>query len=203
MKHLLVVCLLAIAWPALAQNLTFDGCTDARGNPVTGIADEKLPAVAQYGVVEGKPAIRYNPQALPRLLLETRLFVYAHECGRQYLGFPAEGERTAAQARQADCWAYATLKRSVLSSPQVLAAVEDDLSMAGWGELPGPARELKLASCTAIETKASEGSLKLPSGPARDKWNQCEQACGAKLYSCGRAASCEAVFSQCSAACGK
>ena len=203
MKQLFAGLLLVLAWPVMARNMTFDGCTDAKGNPVTGVADEKLPAVAQYGVMDGKPVIRYNPQILPRLLLETRLFVYAHECGRQYLAFPATGERTAIQARQADCWAYSSLKRSVLSSEPVLAAVEDDLNMVAddWAQLPGPAREVKLASCPAGPVTA--GSVALPTGPARDKWNTCQQACGSKLYSCGRSASCEAAFAQCSAACGK
>ncbi|MDB5813708.1 MAG: hypothetical protein JWN23_825 [Rhodocyclales bacterium] len=203
MKRLLVGLLLMLAWPVMAQNMSFDGCTDAQGKPVAGIADEKLPLVAQFGLAEGKPVIRYNPQALPRLLLETRLFVFAHECGRQYLGFPAEGERTAEQARQADCWAYDSLKRTVLANASVLSAVEDDLNVeaSDWVQLPGPPRALKLASCPA--NPVSKGSLKLPAGPARDKWDSCEQACGAKLFSCGRAASCEAAFNQCSAACGK
>jgi hypothetical protein len=209
MKQLLVLIfaglLLILAWPAMAQNMAFDGCTDARGNAVAALADEKLPLVAEYGLADGKPVIRYNPQLLPRLLLETRLFVYAHECGRQYLGFQATGERTAIQARQADCWAYNTLKRSVLSTAPVVTAVEDDLTMVAgdWAVLPGPAREVKLASCPTGTGPATAGSLALPKGAARDKWDMCQQACGAKLYSCGRSAACEATFNQCSAACGK
>jgi hypothetical protein len=204
MKQLFAALLLMLAWPVMAQNMGFDGCTDAKGNAVAALADDKLQAVAQYGVADGQPVIRYNPQLLPRLLLETRLFVYAHECGRQYLGFPPTGERTAIQARQADCWAYSSLKRSVLSTAPVLAAVEDDLNMVAedWAVLPGPAREVKLASCGAAPV-ATKGGLALPTGPARDKWDTCQQACGAKLYSCGRSAGCEATFNQCSAACGK
>jgi hypothetical protein len=203
MKQLFAGFLLMLAWPVMAQNMTFDGCTDAKGNAVEALADNKLPAVAQYGLADGKPVIRYNPQLLPRLLLETRLFVYAHECGRQYLGFPATGERTAIQAREADCWAYNTLKRSVLSTAPVLSAVEDDMNMVAedWAQLPGPAREVKLASCAA--GPVTKGSLALPTGPGRDKWDKCQQACGSKLYSCGRGASCEAAFNHCSAACGQ
>jgi hypothetical protein len=205
MKQLFAVLLMTLAWPVFAQRMAFDGCTDAQGNVVTAVADDTLPQVAQYGLADGKPVIRYNPQALPRLLLETRLFVYAHECGRQYLGFAATGERTAAEARQADCWAYNTLKRSVLATPATLAAVEDDLNMArdDWAMLPGPRREVKLANCPAVTAPSTAGSLALPSGPAREKWDRCQQACGAKLYSCGRSASCETAFNQCSAACGK
>jgi hypothetical protein len=192
-----------LAGPLRAEGMAFDGCTDAKGNPVPALADDKLPAVAQLGLAEGKPVIRYNPNALPRLLLETRLFIYAHECGRQYLGFAVEGPRTASEARQADCWAYSGLKRTIFADAQVTSAVEDDLaaSTEDWTELPGPARELHLASCTA--GVSAKGSLKLPAGPGRDKWNTCQQACGSKLYSCGRSNGCEAAFNQCSVACGK
>jgi len=203
MKQLLAALLLMLAWPVMAQNMAFDGCTDAKGNAIPALADDKLEVVALAGLSEGKPVIRYNPQILPRLLLETRLFVFAHECGRQYLGFPATGDRTLIQAREADCWAYSTLKRSVLSTAPVLSAVEDDLAMApdDWKQLPGPAREIKLASCPA--GPVTSGSLALPTGPARDKWDKCQQGCGAKLFSCGRSASCEATFNKCSAACGQ
>jgi hypothetical protein len=203
MKQLLAVFLLLCAWPVLAQNMSFEGCMDAKGQPVAGLADDQLPRVAQFGLADGKAVIWHNPQVLPRLLLETRLFVLAHECGRQHLGFAPGGERTLMQARQADCWAYGALKKSVLASPQILAAVEEDIGMSAddWALLPGPAREMNLASCGAAP--GSAGSLKLPTGPARDKWNVCQQGCGAKLYSCGREAACEAAFSQCSAACGK
>ncbi|MEC5385424.1 hypothetical protein VVD49_06790 [Uliginosibacterium sp. H3] len=204
MKQLFAAFLMMLAWPVLAQNMAFNGCTDAKGKPVAALADDKLQAVAQYGLADGQPVIRYNPQLLPRLLLETRLFVYAHECGRQYLGFPATGDRTAVQARQADCWAYDTLKRSALSSAPVLAAVEDDLNMVAedWAVLPGPAREVKLASCGGAPA-ATKGSLALPSGPARSKWDQCQQSCGAKLRSCGRSETCQIAFNQCSVACGQ
>lgn len=203
MKQVLAALLLMVAWPVMAQTLAFDGCTDAKGNAVAALADDKLPAVAQYGLADGQPVIRYNPQILPRLLLETRLFIFAHECGRQYLGLPASGERTVVQAREADCWAYNTLKRSVLSSAPVLAAVEDDMNMVAedWVQLPGPAREVKLANCAA--GPVTKGSVALPTGAARDKWDKCQQACGSKLYRCGRSASCEATFKQCSTACGE
>ncbi|HSD36287.1 MAG TPA: hypothetical protein VLC92_02195 [Rhodocyclaceae bacterium] len=203
MKQLFAAFLLMLAWPVFAQDMGFDGCKDAKGKAVASLADDKLPVVAQYGLAEGQPVIRYNPQLLPRLLLETRLFVYAHECGRQYLGFPATGERTAVQARQADCWAYSSLKRSVLSTTPVLAAVEDDLNMVAedWAALPGPAREVKLASCGGAPAAKKEG-LALPTGPVRDKWDTCQQRCGSKLYSCGRSAACETKFHECSAGCG-
>jgi hypothetical protein len=203
MKQTLGVLLLMLAWPVFAQTMTFDGCTDAKGNPVSALADDKLPVVAQYGLDDGKPVIRYNPKVLPRLLLETRLFVYAHECGRQYLGIPATGERTIVQAREADCWAYNTLKRSVLSTEAVVSAVQDDMNMVAddWTSLPGPARGVSLASCAAAPV--AKGSLVLPMGLAREKWDKCQQACGSKLYSCGRSAACEATFNKCSEACGQ
>jgi hypothetical protein len=203
MKSLFVGLLFMFAWPVMAQTLSFDGCTDAQGKAVAGVADDKLPLVAQFAIADGRSVIHYNPQILPRLLLETRLFVFAHECGRQYLGLPADGERTAEQARQADCWAYNTLKRTVLADAAVVSAVEDDLNAepADWKLLPGPPRALKLASCPT--NPVTKGALKLPGGPARDRWDSCEQACGATLFSCGRGAACEAAFSQCSAACGK
>ncbi|HEX5126294.1 MAG TPA: hypothetical protein VFW00_06110 [Rhodocyclaceae bacterium] len=187
-----------------SQPIALSGCSDAHGNPVPAVADDTLLSVAKLSVDNGKTIIRYNPKALPRLLPESRLFVFAHECARQYLGFSVDGERTAEQARQADCWAVATLRHSqVFKNAQTMTAVEDDLSMVStdWALLPGPQRELKLASCSS--PPQTKGSMQLPgSGPANDKWDACVQRCSSKLDSCGRAASCQQAYDNCTASCG-
>lgn len=190
-----------VAQPA-APTMRFDGCKDRAGNPVPALADTSLDSVAQLALQEGKTVILFNPQASPALLPESRLFVLAHECARQYLGFPATEARTAAQARQADCWAVGALRQAGMGDSKTLNAIEDDINLMGnWSQLPGPTRELKLASCV---TPATRGDLKLDTGSSGDaKWNTCMQSCGSKLYSCGRGASCEANFNQCVAGCNK
>jgi len=189
---------------ASADGLSMTGCTDKAGKPVAAVADESLKVVAQYALADGKAVIRFNPSALPRLLPETRLFVFAHECGRQYLAQPVEGERTAEQVQAADCWALDTLRRSkIIAGKDGVEAISEDLNLStdDWSWLPGAPRALKAEACTGA--RVAKGSLNLPTGAPRQKWDVCQQACGAKLFSCGRSATCDAAFTECSSACGK
>jgi hypothetical protein len=206
MTQLMLLVLWMLCAPVLAQQaerpLRMDGCLDRQGRPLVAVLDENLAAVAQYRIDSGQQLIRYNPQALPALLPESRLFIFAHECGRQFLGFAPDGERTAAQARQADCWAVDTLRHSgVFKDAARIQAVEQDLvaNAADWTLLPGPARTLDLVRCSSPPSQ--RGSLLMPASAGSAKWDACVQACGARLYSCGRAASCQATFDQCIAAC--
>lgn len=205
MKSLLAALLCLLSLPVLAQQpIQFDGCKDKLGEPVKTVIDPTLRAVAKAGVVDGKGVIRHNPEMLPRLLPETRMFVFAHECGRQLLGFAPDAELQVAQVRQADCWAVDVMQRSgMLKDKALLGVIEDDLSMApnDWALLPGPRRVLELAACKPVPTK--KGALRMDTAaPSNEKWNACQLSCGNKLYSCGRGASCQSSFDQCSAACG-
>ncbi|GAA5162699.1 hypothetical protein [Viridibacterium curvum] len=209
MKNLLRVALCALfgalAAPVLAQQtIQFDGCKDRLGAPVPTVVDTTLRAVAKAVIVDGKGVIRHNPEMLPRLLPESRLFVFAHECGRQLLGFAPDADLQVAQVRQADCWAVDVLQRSgLLKDKTLLATIEDDLSMVpdDWALLPGPRRVLALGSCKPVPVK--QGQLKVDTGAApTEKWNACQQGCASKLFSCGRGANCQSAFEQCSASCG-
>lgn len=209
-----LLCLLVVlgcARPALADTLyTYDGCTDARGGAIASVADPGLPLVAASAIVDGKVQVRYNPAVLPRLLPESRLFLYAHECARHTLGLPDTGTLTPEQARRADCAAVATLRRShLLDAPDALAALQVDLvfSPQEWGAIPGPQRTFDLASCDVAKGTGS-GQLGLPSpdAPRSDRWNACVQSCAARSFSCeqqsGRnAARCTSAYDQCSAHC--
>lgn len=205
MKKLFCILFASLSLSAFAQqSIQFDGCKDRAGNAVPALADSSFTGVAGLGVVEGKTVIRHNAAVLPRLLPESRLFVFAYECGRKFLGLTGEAELTMAQVRQADCWAVDILQRSgLVKDKTLLGAIEDDLSMVpeDWALLPGPRRVLNLATCKA--PAGQKGALKLDTGavPA-DKWNSCQQGCASKLFSCGRGANCQSAFDQCSAACG-
>ncbi|KAF7598636.1 MAG: hypothetical protein CGU29_11760 [Candidatus Dactylopiibacterium carminicum] len=182
-------------------SFSFRGCSDAQNRPVPAVAEAALPTLFGIGSTDGQPVIRYNPERMPQLLPETRAFLFAHECARIRLNL-ADGERSPAQAERADCWAANTLLRSgLIKDAKDLEAIATDLSLVGdeWPQLPGPARTLKLSSCSPVR-----GGVALPQGQtASPQWNACMQACGSRLYACGRSPDCVAVFNQCTAGCGK
>lgn len=85
-----------------AQVTTYEGREDASGRPVASEIDTTLPAVAASRIEQGQPVIRYNPQALPQLKPDTRLFFFAHECARHTLGQATTGAaRSPRSAQQA------------------------------------------------------------------------------------------------------
>lgn len=185
--------------------ITFDSCRDAKGHSVPVIADATVKQVVGSGLdPANRPLIRYNPQVLPQLLPESRYFVFAHECARHYLGLPLGAERNLADARRADCEALAALTRSgLVDGPAAAEAIAADLAAVGdWALLPGPPRQLTLAQCPP--PAATRGSLALPVAPARSEaWSKCVQACGNRLYACGRAAACQTAYDACSTRCGE
>jgi len=202
--------LLALPISALAADsrtvitsFSYAGCVDAAKKPVPAKADEQLAHFAEARLEDDKLVIYYNPKALPELLPETRLFLFAQECARFPLKQPLGAERSAEQIQAAECWALATLNRSrLLTAKDSIEALQVDLPAESdvWQQIGSPAHSLNLAACPR---QGSRGSLALPSGGAEssDKWNACVQSCGSKLYACGRAAGCQSSYNACSSAC--
>ena len=203
--------MLMFAGRASAGGELFDGCVDARGRLVSTTVDYGLPRLALAAMENGKAVVRYNPGQLPGLSPRARLFYFAHECGRLALGQALGTERSIERARQADCWALATLRRSAELPPdEALRALEVELAVgeADWAALPGPARIIDLAACSR-----PPGALRLPdSAPpseAQSRLNLCVQGCGDRLWQCQnrcRDGSCRGQclggYDSCESACG-
>lgn len=194
---------------ARAGGELFDGCLDARGQPIAAIVDDTLPQVALAAQSGGRIELRHNPARLPELSHRVRMFYFAHECARIALGHPL-AERSAERARQADCWALATLERSgEMAAPDARRELETALMVedAQWAAIPGPRRVIDLAACSV------KGGLRLPSSAppseAQMRVDRCVQGCGDRLWQCqnrcdgetcrGR---CLAAYGVCEKACG-
>lgn len=202
---------LALAGKAWAGGELFDGCVDADGRTIATTIDHGLDRVALAASENGKAVLRYNPRQLPGLSSRARLFFFAHECARLALGQPLATQRTLERARQADCWAAATLQRSgELVAPDALRDLRAELVVGknDWAALPGPARAIDLAACGR-----PPGALRLPdSAPpseAQARVNHCVQVCGDRSWQCQnrcRDESCRAQcltgYGSCEAACG-
>lgn len=188
---------------ATGTTFSFDGCVDASGQPVSTQADLVLPWIAKAGTDSGVPVIRYNPEILPELPTEARLFIFAHECARIYLGQSLSGERRAEEVRAADCQAMAMLENSkVVQGGAAIQSVET--ALMAHPEVWLPARELRLAACTRAEKKP-RGGLGLPQakGVHPDQWNLCASACGNTLFKCGRSSACLSRYDVCVEKCGE
>ena len=177
----------------------FDGCVDVRGRLVTTTVDYGLPRLALAAMENGKAVMRYNPAQLPGLSPRARLFYFAHECARLALGQAPGVERSIEQARQADCWALATLRRSgELAPDEAVRTLEVELTVdeADWAALPGPVRTIDLAACGR-----PPGALQLPdSAPpseAQSRLNRCVQGCGDRLWQCQNRCRDESCRGQC------
>jgi len=169
---------------AWAGGELFDGCLDARGRPLAAIVDDALPQVALAAQSGGRIELRHNPARLPELSQRARMFYFAHECARIALGHPL-AERSVERARQADCWALATLERSgEMAAPETRRELETELMVedAQWAAIPGPRRVIDLAACSV------RGGLRLPSSaPPNDaqmRVDRCVQGCGDRLWQC-------------------
>ena len=195
-----------------AQNDTYEGCVDARGHAVASALDDLLPTVALASIEGDRRSVRYNPAALPRLTSRARFFFYAHECAQHALDFPVSALRTLDRARQADCWALATLQRAGVleGGKQAVQALESELdfSPVEWRSLPGPPRRFDLAACS------TRGVLRLPSGAppsdAQVSADRCVQNCGDRLWQCQTRCrdaacrgGCESAYDRCQAGCGR
>ncbi|TVT54675.1 MAG: hypothetical protein FHK80_16490 [Azoarcus sp. PHD] len=188
-----------------AQDQTlYGGCVDAKGRMVVAAPDPTLPSAVSTRIEGGRPVIRYNHAAIPRLDERGQLFLFAHECARLNLGLPASAQRTPADARRADCWAASTLLRSGLIRTEDLGLLQEtlDFSAEEWSRLPGPIRRIDLRSCP----RHLSPSLHVP-GPGQDDWNTCTRRCADASLSCqggvaGRSDSgCDAAYSRCVALC--
>lgn len=155
----LLVVAVATSWhsPVSAQ-ITFDGCSDIRGVPVASIMDYYINDVAIASLApSGSPIIRYNPRVLLSLHPQTRLWIYAHECGHHALGHNFGTTHPLATEQAADCFATRELiSRGILSLAD-LEIVQGDIAKAGpgdWTHLPGPIRAFNLNACLGATTKS-------------------------------------------------
>lgn len=136
---------------ALAQ-ITYEGCVDARGIPVASVRNDQLNdvALATLGPA-GQPIILYNTRVLGWLSPQTRLFIYAHECGHHALGHPLQGIRLG-QEQEADCWGIRSVVEAGLLNEYGVRVVQQDIARFGsgdWTHLPGPVRSINLSRCLA------------------------------------------------------
>ena len=195
---------------AMAEISVYDSCTDATGKTIPAQMDFTLNKVVQSVVEGGQPAIRYNPQAMPRLSDKGRLFFFAQECARFAL-HDASGELTPAQAHRADCLGVAMLTEAgLLSEPDGVNALQSELSIAQseWDLLPQPQRTFDFSTCI------KRSALKLPAAAMPPEkqldWNACVRVCADRLRSCQTACGgsacvdrCLSTYDACESACGK
>lgn len=187
-----------------AETTTFDSCTDAAGRTLAAEADYNQKVLVRTDLAQGQPVIRYNPGVLPRLTFDARLFLYMHQCAR-----PLQGA-TLAQARQADCIAFASLVSGGIMTREDIPVLLSKLNFteSEWELLPGPQRSFDLASCR------TSGALRLPTSATpsarQAEWNDCSRACGDRLWACQKrcrgdacVAGCMDSHGACVAACGE
>lgn len=181
-----------------AEPMIFDSC-DSRGQRIAARPDTGLPVLVRSVADQGRPEIRYNPEILPRLSSNARLFFYAQQCARLGLG------DAAVAARRADCVALNTLLDSEQLKYADLPALQAELQFSPeeWALLPGPPRTIDLSNC-----RASSGDvLRLPlpgqASPRQDAWNSCVRACADQLWSCRKtpAGNCQSAYDQCRSNC--
>ena len=143
----------AYSLSAMAQ-ITYDACTDLRGQPVSSIADPSLKEVANASLAtNGAPLIRYNPNIVTWLSQKTRLFFHAHECGHHARGHNFDTVPSLAAEQDADCFAIQALVNGNLVNDNDVTIIQNDLNranMADWSHLPGLQRTINLRRCLAI-----------------------------------------------------
>lgn len=203
-----LACIMTLPFAVSAQEqITFDGCIDPAGGAVRAVLDPSLVTSFETRMEGGRPVIRYNPDALPRMQTPTRLFFFAHECARINLGYAPVAARMLVDARRADCWGLVTLLRSGLIDERSVATIQSDLSFSvdEWSLLPGPPRGFDLPAC--VQAHAARPSLLHPT-PGQDDWNTCARSCGDALLVCQKRVCagpacepCVRTYDQCVAAC--
>ena len=143
----------AYSLSAMAQ-ITYDACTDLRGQPVSSIADPSLKEVANASLAtNGAPLIRYNPNIVTWLSQKTRLFFHAHECGHHARGHNFDTVPSLAAEQDADCFAIQALVNGNLVNDNDVTIIQNDLNranIADWSHLPGLQRTINLRRCLAI-----------------------------------------------------
>lgn len=153
-KYIMAFAVYALAncasFVASAQ-ISYEGCKDIRGISVASIADYSLRDVAMASLASnGAPIIRYNPQILSWLHPQTRLFMYAHECGHHALGHTLGTAFPLIMEQQADCFAIQTLVKQRRVNDNDIAVIQGDIRRAGvadWTHLPGGQRAINLTRC--------------------------------------------------------
>jgi len=140
-----------IVTDSYGQNVTFEGCVDARGIPVASIPNNMMPDVAKAVLGPmGQPIILYNIQVLSWFRPQARLFWYVHECAHHALAHLIGRAFPPAAERQADCWAISVLYRRGILSKADVDIVASDLAKIGpgdWSHLPGSRRAIDLYKC--------------------------------------------------------
>lgn len=181
-----------------AETAILDSC-DSRGQRIPARPDSALPVLVSTVSDQGRPAIRYNPEILPRLSANARLFFYAQQCA--LLGLNA----AAGMARRADCVALNTLLDSEQLKYADLPALQAELKFSAeeWALLPGPPREIDLSNCRFSSGDVLRLPLAQPPSPRQDAWNTCVRACADQLWSCRKtpSANCQAAYDQCRSSC--
>jgi hypothetical protein len=136
-----VVCLLAYALPASAQQVFAPGRFVIDGIPVScgplpTIVTSSLPDVA----MNNGQAILVNASAFFALPTFIKLFIYAHECGHYVVGMSEDG---------ADCFATKLGRDQGWFPPNafrlLIAAFRDN--PGDWTHRPGPARLRNMTAC--------------------------------------------------------
>ena len=192
----LILALLPAAALAAATTI-FEGCSDTSGHTVAVRADDSMPRLVASSIEDGKPTIRYSQVVLPRLLPQTRLFFFAHECARHAMGEAGQLAHSVARSRDADCLGLATLLESGLIKRDELPAIQADLdfSEAEWAKLPGLPRSFDLAACPA------QGVVRLPVQAlpehVRTPWNACVRGCADRLWQCQKKCNNESCIEGC------
>ena len=200
---------LLLPGPIAAEEVTiFETCMDSQGETLRALADFEQTMLVRTVTEQGRPAIRYNPEVLPRLTSATRLFFYAHQCARH--GLADSGKVVSAElARRADCIGLNTLLTGEMLKYSDLPTLQSELSFtdAEWEFLPGPQRTFDLSNCRPT---ASVLRLPLASYPSKQQiaWNKCVHACADRLWHCQKrcggiaCGNCQEAYRQCKAACG-
>lgn len=181
-----------------AEPLLIDSC-DSRGQRIAARLDGELPVLVRTVSDRGRTEIRYNPEVLPRLSANARLFFYAQQCARLGLG------DAAVAARRADCVALNTLLDSEQLKYADLPALQAELqfSTEEWALLPGPPREIDLSNCRASSGDVLRLPLPRQASPRQDAWNTCVRACADQLWSCRKtpADNCQTAYDRCRSSC--
>lgn len=130
-----VVATLSAVAPLHAQQL-YSGCIDRIGRPVTTIPAPALPSAGTATVVDGRPVIYWNPQAMRGASETARTFIYLHECAHHMLGHLYRPNDLRWET-EADCWAIQHMVEGGAMHGRDVVALEEEL--ARW---PGDATHL-------------------------------------------------------------
>lgn len=187
---------------AASEPMVFESC-DSRGQTVPALPDSRLAVLVTSVSEQGRPALRYNPEILPRLSSNARLFFYAHQCARLGLNDAANS------AQRADCVALNTLLDGDQLKYKDLPALQAELKFSAeeWSLLPGPARQIDLSNCRASSGDVLRLPLPRQASPRQDAWNTCVRACADRLWVCRKSSreadsnNCQTDYDRCRSNC--